>query len=309
VLRDRPRLYEETLQSGSGRAAPPGSARHPAPPRGTIDGTVMDHEAEYKATLRVPTYPEILARWRAESTVLRQLSRELDQPYGPGTRERYDLLRADVARAPLVVFIHGGYWQRGEREDHAFVARALNAAGIDVAVPSYSLCPAVSVMQIVDELRRCLIALWARTRQRPVVIGHSAGGHLTAAMLATDWRRYPDAPPDLVRAGCAISGVFELAPLLSTSLNRALQLDAASAVVASPLFWPAPIGRTLVAAVGSDETDELRRQSRAIAEAWGLAGVHTEYLSVADAHHFSIVEELARADSALCRRVVALARS
>src|SRR4051812_2613614 len=108
----------------------------------------MDYEAEYKATLRVPGYPEILARWRTESRALPEPARELDQPYGPGDRERYDLLRAGPAGAPLVVFIHGGYWQRGEREEHAFVARALLAAGIDVAVPSYSLCPAVSVMQI-----------------------------------------------------------------------------------------------------------------------------------------------------------------
>ena len=268
----------------------------------------MDLEAEYKATLRVPTYPAILARWRAESAVVRQAARELDQPYGPGARERFDLLRSGAAGAPLVVFIHGGYWQRGEREEHAFVARAFHAAGIDVAVPSYTLCPAVSVLQIVDELRRCLIALWGRTRQRPVVIGHSAGGHLTAAMLATDWRAYPEVPPDLVRAGCAISGVFELAPLLSTSLNRAMQLDAASAVAASPVFWPPPVGKTLVAAVGSDETDEMRRQSRAIAETWGRAGVRTEYLSVAGAHHFAIVEELTRSDSVLFERVVALAR-
>jgi arylformamidase len=276
----------------------------------------MDYEAEYKATLRVPAYPEILARWRAESTALRQASRELDQPYGAGDRERYDLLRAAPSPAgdpppdgaPLVVFIHGGYWQRGEREEHAFVARALNAAGIDVAVPSYSLCPAVSVMQIVDELRRCVIALWARTRQRPVVIGHSAGGHLTAALLATDWRRQPGAPPDLVRAGCAISGVFELAPLLSTSLNRAARLDPTSAAAASPLFWPPPSGRTLIAAVGSEESDEFRRQSRAIAETWGRAGAHTEYLSVTGTHHFSVVEELTRPDSVLFGRVVALTR-
>ena len=272
--------------------------------------TAIDHELEYNNRIRIPEYLDIVTGWRAMSAAHRPVARaRLDQPYGPGERQRYDLFLAGDPGAPLVVFIHGGYWQRGEREEHAFVARALLAAGIDVAVPSYSLCPAVSVMQIVDELRRCVIALWRRTQQRPIVIGHSAGGHLTAALLATDWRPHADVPPDLVRAGCAISGVFELAPLLSTSLNRAVQLDAASAVAASPLFWPPPIGRTLIAAVGADETDEMRRQSRAIAETWGRAGVHTEYLSVTGAHHFSIVEELTRADSTLFHRVVALARS
>jgi arylformamidase len=272
--------------------------------------TAIDYEAEYKAILRVPEYLQILARWQAASAAARQASRtEMDQPYGSGERQRYDLLHAGERTAPLVVFIHGGYWQMGERQDHAFVARAFNAVGIDVAFPSYSLCPTVSVMQIIDELRRCLVALWTRTKRHPVVIGHSAGGHLTAAMLATDWSKVPDVPADLVRAGCAISGVFELAPLLATSMNAAARLDHEAAAAASPLFWPPPPkGRTLVAAVGGDESSEFHRQSRTMAKTWAKAGLVTEYLSVAGANHFTVVEELTKPDSALFGRVVALTR-
>ena len=160
--------------------------------------TAIDLEAEYRAGLRVPEFLEIIARWQAASGALRRAARtQLDQPYGPGERQRYDLFHAGEPGAPLVVFIHGGYWRMGERQDYEFVARAFTAAGIDIAFPSYSLCPAVSVMQIIDELRRCLAALWTRTSKFPVVIGHSAGGHLTAAMLATDWsklRRRPRRP-------------------------------------------------------------------------------------------------------------------
>ncbi len=270
--------------------------------------TAIDYEAEYKAIKRVPAYPEILARWRAASAAERLTARTaLDLPYGPGDRQRYDLFFAgEPGDAPLVVFIHGGFWQIGERQDYELLAHGLTAAGIDVAFPSYSLCPAVSVMEIVDELRRCLVALWTRTHQRPIVIGHSAGGHLTAALLATDWSAWPGAPADLVRAGCAISGVFELAPLITTSINAAARLDRVTAVAASPVFWAPPPGRTLVAAVGGDESRELHRQSRTMVSTWARAGAETEYLSIPGANHFTVVDELTNPGSALFRRVVSL---
>jgi arylformamidase len=164
-------------------------------------------------------------------------------------------------------------------------------------------------MEIVDELRRCLAALWRKTSKRPVVIGHSAGGHLTAAMLATDWGNVPGVPADLVQVGCAISGVFELAPLLATSMNTAMRLDASTARDASPLLWPPPpAGSTLVSVVGGDETSEFHRQSRAVTDAWAEAGVQTEYVRVPGANHFTIVDELTRPDSALFGRVLALTR-
>jgi arylformamidase len=269
----------------------------------------LDLEAEYRAGLRVPAFPDIMARWQAASAAVRRTARTaLDQPYGPGERQRYDLFHAGARTAPLVVFIHGGYWRMGDRQDCEFIAGAFNAAGIDIAFPSYSLCPTVSVMQIIEELRRCLAVLWTRTNKLPVVIGHSAGGHLTAAMLATDWSKLPGGPADLVRAGCAISGIFELAPLIATSINVQVRLDPEAAAAASPLFWqPPPAGCTLVAAVGEDESGEFHRQSRTMAEAWARAGVHTEYLPVAGTNHFTVVEELAKPDAALFRRVASLA--
>jgi arylformamidase len=276
--------------------------------------TAIDHEAEYNNRLRIAEFPAIVARWQAASAIDRRVARaELDQPYGAGERQRYDVFYAGERGAPLVVYIHGGYWQLGERQMFSFLAPAFNAAGLDLAIPSYPLCPAVSVMQIIEELRRCLAAIWTRTNKHPVVIGHSAGGHLTAAMLATDWRQVPgapsDLPADLVRAGCAISGVFELAPLIPTTMNRALRLDPEAAHAASPLFWPPPPSdRTLVAAVGDGETLAFHQQSRTMVAAWAKAGVTAEYLSVAGTNHFTVMDELARPGSALLERVVSLAR-
>jgi arylformamidase len=270
----------------------------------------LDLEAEYNNRKRVPEHVDIAPRWQAASAAYRQSARaDLDQPYGPGERHRYDLFRAGDAAAPLVVYIHGGYWQRGDRKDYSFVARELNAAGIDVALPSYTLCPAVSVPRIIDELRQCLVAVWRRTQKHPVVTGHSAGGHLTAAMVATDWSRVDAAPADLVRAGLAISGVFDLEPLVSTSINDLARMDQASARAASPLLWPPPPkGGTFVAAVGGDESSEFLRQSRVIADTWARAGLETECLVVPGTNHFTVVDELSRPSSELFSSLVRLAR-
>jgi arylformamidase len=273
----------------------------------------LDLEAEYDNRKRVPEHAAMQERWqKASEAYAKEARAELDQTYGPGPRHRYDLFRPKGGGndGPLVVYIHGGYWQRGDRKLYAFVARELNARGLTVAVPSYTLCPAVSIMDIVGELRRALKAIWEKTKQRPVVVGHSAGGHLAASMLATDWSKQGGVPADLVRSAYSLSGVFELAPLITTSLNEALKLDAAKAAEASPLLWPAPAkDRTFVAAAGGEESQEFIRQSLEITAAWSRAGVKAECVVVPGANHFTIVEDLARPESAMLARIVAMARA
>ena len=273
--------------------------------------TAIDYEAQYNNRKRVPEHVEINERWSMLATAYRLAGEtELNRPYGSRERQRYDLFHAADKDAPLVVYIHGGYWQRGDRKDYSFVARELNAAGITVAVPSYSLCPAASVMEIGDEIQACLAALWNKTKKRPMVIGHSAGGHLTAEMLARNWSGFAGVPADLVRTGYAISGVFDLAPLIGTSLNEAIGLKAGTARVASPLFRPPPPkGRRLVAAVGGDESEEFLRQSREIADNWSKVGVDAKCEVIAGTNHFTIVDELIRPGSTMLTQIVALARA
>ncbi len=271
----------------------------------------LDYEAQYNNRRRVPEHVDINARWSAASAAYRcKNGARLDSVYGPGERQRYDFFPAAAEPSPLLVYIHGGYWQRGDRTDYAFIARELNAAGISVALPSYSLCPKVTVMEIVEELRSFLVHLWQQSKIHPLVIGHSAGGHLTAAMLASDWSKTANVPSDLVRAGYAISGVFELGPLLGTSLNEALRLTPETAQAASPMFWPPPPkARVFAAAVGGLESEEFLRQSRAMARTWRQAGVTAEDVVVAGTNHFTIVDELTRPSSPLFKSVVALART
>lgn len=271
---------------------------------------MTDYEVEYNNSRRVPDAGAIFERWKAASAAYRETApAELDLRYGPGDRHRYDLFPAD-GEAPLIVYIHGGYWQGGDRTLYSFLAEGLNANGLTLAVPSYSLCPSVSVLDIVGELRIFLAALWQRTRAHPLVVGHSAGGHLTAAMVATDWNDISEVPDDLVRAGIAISGIFDLQPLVRTSINGALGLDLETAHEASPRFWPPPPAqRALTAAVGAAESSEFRRQSREIVESWSAAGVETEYLEVPGTNHFTVVDELTRPRSSLFKRLLLAAGS
>jgi arylformamidase len=272
--------------------------------------TKIDYEAEYNNRRRVPEHETIAARWAAASAKWRQEADLLaDQAYGPGERQRFDLFRArGAADAPLVVYIHGGYWQRGDRKAQSFIAREFNARGIDVALPSYSLAPAVTVAAIVADLRQCLKTLYTRTKKRPVVVGHSAGGHLAATMLATDWSTVGDVPNNLVRAAYALSGAFDPTPLIPTSLNQALKLDAASASAANVVIGrKPPPSAIMVAAVGGDESQEFIRQSLALVASWSTAGVKAECVVVPNANHFTILDELARAESAVLARIVSLA--
>ncbi|MBS0240941.1 MAG: alpha/beta hydrolase, partial [Proteobacteria bacterium] len=264
----------------------------------------LDLEAEYNNRQRVPDHPALQARWAKLSDSYRKEAKaELDQSYGPAPRNKFDLYRpksGNANEAPLAVYIHGGYWQRGDREANAFVAMELNKRGVAVALPSYTLAPQASIMQIVGELRQALAAIWKKTKRRPVVVGHSAGGHLAAAMLATDWSKVDGAPADLVRAAYAISGVFELEPLVPTSINDAIKMDAAKAREASPLLWPAPKrGTTFVAAAGGDESQEFVRQALSVTAAWAKAGVTAECVVVPNANHFTILDELASPTSAM----------
>ena len=165
-------------------------------------------------------------------------------------------------------------------------------------------------MDIVGEMRQFLKTLYEATKRRPVVTGNSAGGHLTGAMVATDWSKVGGVPSDLVKAGYAISGVYDLPPLIGTSINDAVTMDQAKAKEASPILWPAPPrDRTVVAAAGGDESQEFIRQSLDIVAAWSRAGVKAECVVVPSTNHFTIVDELVRPDSAMLARVVAMAKA
>jgi arylformamidase len=262
----------------------------------------IDYEVEYNNRARVPENPALMAGWARDSAEYREQHPPRQLTYGPGSRNVIDLFEGNDD-GPLVVFIHGGYWQALDGSSSSHCARGLNGHGISVAVPTYDLCPNVTISDIIDQMRAASREL-AKIGRPLVMSGHSAGGHLAACMLATDWRSYDASlPKNLVTSAYAISGLFELAPLVGTSVNKALGLDQAAAKAASPLHWTPPVGATLDAVVGGNESSEYHRQSRTVVEAWGKAGVATRFGTVPDANHFTAIAPLADPESAMVLRL------
>jgi arylformamidase len=275
---------------------------------------MVDFEAEYNIRARVPEHPQIFAAWvraaaayRDETVAARRA--ELGLRYGASARQTIDLFApASRGAAPLALFIHGGYWRSFEPASFSHLARGLNDRGVTVAVAGYDLAPQVRIADIIDQMRQACLYLWRRFGGRVLVFGHSAGGHLAACMLATDWTALaPGAPADLVPAAYSISGLFDLAPLIGVAMNQDLRLDPGEARRISPLYWPAPAGRPFDAVVGALESSEFLRQSRVIAEAWGKAGVVTRYEAVPQKNHFTVLDALTDPQSAMVARLAALA--
>jgi arylformamidase len=266
----------------------------------------VDYEVEYNNRARVPENPALMAGWARDAAAYRDEHAPRTVAYGPGHRNTIDIFAGDD-HGPMVVFIHGGYWQALDGSSFSHCARGLNAHGISVAIPTYDLCPHVSVDDIIQQMRAAAREL-ARLGHSLVISGHSAGGHLAACMLATDWAAYDASlPRDLVVAAYAISGLFDLVPLVGTSINKALRLDAAAAKAASPLFWKPPVGGHLDAVVGGRESAEYFRQSQTMVEHWGGAGVTTRFGMVSDANHFTAIAPLADPNSPMVRRLRELA--
>jgi arylformamidase len=267
---------------------------------------IVDYEVEYNNRARVPENPSLIAGWARDAAAYRQRHAPRSIPYGPGARNIIDFFPGDN-EGPIVVFIHGGYWQALDGSFFSHLAGGLNAHGVSVAIPSYDLCPAVTVDDIIQEMRVASREL-ARLGRSLVVSGHSAGGHLAACMLATDWPAFNTSlPKDLVVAAYAISGLFDLGPLVETSINNALHLDDATARAASPLFWKAPGRGSLDAVVGENESAEYFRQSRTIVDRWGAARVATRFGAVPNANHFTAIAPLADPNSPMVSRLRELA--
>lgn len=255
----------------------------------------IDLEAEYNNRARVPEHPGIIKSWAEQSAAYRKAKPPREIAYGAGEREKFDLF--DAGAGPAVMFVHGGYWQALDKSFFSHMARGLNAKGVTVAVPSYDLCPDVRIGDIIGQISAACAALARETAAPVVVSGHSAGGHLAACMLAER---------DDVASAYAISGLFELEPLMATSLNGALRLDVDEARRLSPRYWKAPQGKMLDAVVGGAESGEFLRQSAEIARAWGEAGAVTRYEEIEAANHFTAIAPLADPGSPMCARLKAM---
>jgi len=257
-------------------------------------------ESEYNNRAKVPEHGTIMAGWKRDAAAFRaaHADAEIALKYGPSDRQVLDIFWPGTGRdAPLAMFIHGGYWQALDKDFFSHLAHGFNASGIALTVPSYDLCPHVSLDVLTEQIREAAAFLIMRHGRNVYATGHSAGGHLTAMLMATDF--YARGIRGKLHGGYAISGLFNLEPLIHTSINAGLRLDTAQARALSPLHLPAPEGK-LRAFVGALEGEEYASQSRGIANAWqGTWGF------ISGANHFTAIAPLTVPDSEMMKTIAA----
>ncbi|MDB5519460.1 MAG: alpha/beta hydrolase [Tardiphaga sp.] len=271
-----------------------------------IDQTL---EAEFALRQRHPEREEVYDDHRRRSAALRARGDcRLDLRYGAGPRCLLDVFSADKD-APVLFFIHGGYWRALDKSDVSFIAEPFQRAGMTVVMPGYDLVPAVRVGDIVDQARAALA--WVIDRiapERIVVAGHSAGGQL-AAMLALDQAERGSGP---IIGLAGISGAFDLRPLLRTSINGDLNLSAEEAESASPLVRLGALRPTaplmpLLAVVGGDETDGFKQWTADLAIGWRAHGAPATHIEHAGHSHFTILDALVEDEGEIPRAIRSLA--
>ena len=264
-------------------------------------------EGHYNVRAAIPDHADYFERWVKQSDDWRRRAdAKFDAQYGDGANERIDLYKPGNPNAPVHMFIHGGYWQARTKEEFAFLSESLVNAGALVAMVEYELCPTVTLETIVDQMRRALGWLYHNAVEfggnanRIHISGHSAGGHLTAMMMATDWQAMDETlPQDLVKSGVSISGLFDLEPLCHTSINDAVGLDVQTAKRLSPAFMNPVSSGPLALAVGGAESEAFHAQSALIEKNWGAAGTKLSRLNLAGCNHLSAVQQLADPKSEL----------
>jgi arylformamidase len=269
--------------------------------------TQPEFDTQYNPSLALPDptapgkhFVAMAERARAE------LPHTLNVPYGPTLEETLDIFPADKPGAPVFVFIHGGYWRALSSKEFSGVALGLHARGITSVVINYALCPRVTIDEIVRQTRAALawtlrnIQTFGGDPARVAIGGHSAGGHLTAMALQTEWAEDYGLPQDPFVAAIPFSGLFDIEPLRYSYLQPQIQLDDGTVRRNSPAFTVRPCKTPIWITWGGAESTEFARQSEIYHQAWLVAGNTSELRAVPGANHFTVIGGLEDSHSDVC---------
>jgi arylformamidase len=264
------------------------------------------YDKEYLPSLSVADTASVFKHWKVRSTATqKRLKHVVDIPYGPNKREVMDFYPAENARG-CVIFIHGGYWLGFSKFETSFVAEGFVGQGLSVGLLNYPLCPEVKIGDIRTSCAKAFVQLYSKVlnaaeRKAVVVTGHSAGGYLAAAYLAEDWSAR-GLPANPIKSVVSLSGVFDVTPLIKTSLNSGLRLDEAQAKALNLIAITPRSKAKLALAVGQNESSEFHRQSSDLGKSWAV--LRPQVLDVTGANHFTMVDSLATKTGVLNRLAV-----
>ncbi len=282
--------------------------------------TPEEFEVQYNLREGRPDYEvTVIPDWMTRSeTAKAEMNCTLDIRYGEGEKQKLDVYSCGDARAPTLLYIHGGYWQRGDKSIYGFLAKPFVDGGVNVVVLGYDLCPAITITQITEEIREAVTYIWHNSEQLSInrdhiiIMGHSAGGHLTEMMMGTDWpARDAALPRDLVKAGIPISPLSLLEPVrLTQGLNAGIRLDAEEAEAQSPMLNHPPLtDAPQMVVVGGAETDEFHRQAQMYVDAFATETRKVDLYIVPEVDHFDELNVLSDPTSEFFKRAMRIIAS
>jgi arylformamidase len=267
-------------------------------------------DAQYNQNTLVPdTSGHRQHKIEASAKARAELDCILDVPYGPTKAEVLDIFPAPTKGAPINIFIHGGAWKSGHKDDVSFPAPVFHKAGVNYVAVNFSLVPDVMLEELVRQCRSAIAWVYRNADtfggdpDRIYVSGHSSGGHVTGVMTITDWEGNYGLPADLIKGAAPISGMFDLEPVIHSWRNSYLKLDAERALVLSTIHHIPEAKIPMVFGFGDGELTEFQRQSTECAAAWKAAGQEARLIEVSNRTHFEMGADYGDAQSPVTQAI------
>ncbi len=269
-------------------------------------------ESQYNVVADRADFEQVLQDWTGRSLAYQSKCRGFSQHrYGKRENEVIDLFPTREQSAPVMVYLHGGYWQRGDRALYSFIAEPYNEMSVNVAIVGYPFSPSVSIWEIIDSIEAAILWIWRNTRdmgmnsEQLVLVGHSAGGHLATVMQTYDWKGIePAISVNILNAVVSVSGLYWLEPLCSTTINENLGLDERRARKLSPTGMEPVADVPIALVVGTEEGREFFEQANRLQMAWDQYGIPVIRQKENQADHFDVVYRMADKESKLFRLIM-----